>query len=158
MLETFGNLWELADQGCDALVITTNGYVRKDGNAVMGRGIAKEAANLFPELPQNLGQQLRKNGNNCYVFPSLAYDVVTFPVKPIFGPDGTPGWKTKAQIPLIIKSAKQLVEFANRYDWTDILMPRPGCGNGGLSWKAVQGVLVPILDDRFTAVTFGFDR
>lgn len=155
MLETYGNLWEMADQGCDALVITTNGYVRKDGLAVMGRGIAKEAAYNFPKLPYELGIQIRKNGNNCYVFPNPGFDLVTFPVKPMYGPEGEPGWRAKAQLGLIEKSARQLVALANRYDWTDVIMPRPGCGFGGLKWEKVRPLLAPILDDRFTAVTFG---
>lgn len=155
MLETHGNLWELAD-GCDALVITTNGFVRKDGQAVMGRGIAKEAAEFYPELPKQLGRDLKTNGNHCYVYSGLEeYDIVTFPVKPVWGPNGIPGWKTKAEIPLIIQSAKELVRFADKYDWVDVLLPRPGCGNGNLNWKDVRPILGKILDDRFTAVTFG---
>ena len=154
MLETYGNLWELANEGCDALVITTNGYVRKDGQAVMGRGIAREAAVRFSDLPQALGTRLRKEGNNCYVFSYPNYDIVSYPVKPIFGPDGEPGWKAKATISLIKKSAMELSRLADRYDWTDVLMPRPGCGNGGLRWENVQPHLAIMLDDRFTAVTF----
>jgi hypothetical protein len=155
MLETYGNLWELADQGCDALVITTNGYVRKDGRAVMGRGIAKEAADRFLELPGQLGTALRKEGNHCFVFAYQPYDIVAFPVKPIFGPNGEPGWRARAEIPLIETSARELVKLADRYDWTDVLMPRPGCGFGSLKWAQVKPVISPILDDRFTAVTFG---
>ena len=154
MLETFGDLWDLAEQGCDALVITTNGYVRKDGRAVMGRGIAKEAADRFLELPAFLGSAIRREGNHCFLFAWQPYDIVTFPVKPTFGPNHEPGWKVKAQLPLIEASAKELVTFADRYDWTDVLLPRPGCGNGGLKWAQVQPVLKDILDDRFTAVTF----
>jgi hypothetical protein len=155
MLETYGNLWELADSGCDALVITTNGYVRRDGRAVMGKGIAKEAADRYLELPGMLGLALRKEGNHCFVFAYQPYDIVTFPVKPTFGPNYEPGWRMRADITLIEKSARELVTFADRYDWTDVLAPRFGCGNGQLLWKNVKPVVKEILDDRFTVVTFG---
>lgn len=158
MLEAFGDIWELADEGCDALVITTNGYVKKsDGLAVMGRGIANQAAKRFPKLPAELGWCLRQYGNHCFVFSghSPHYDIVTFPVKPTFGPKGEPGWMVKAELPLIAQSAKELVGIAKRYDWIDILVPRPGCGYGMLHWGNVKPVLSRILDDRFTAITYG---
>ena len=43
MIETSGNLWHFHTQG-RWVVTTTNGSVRKDGCAVMGRGVAREAA------------------------------------------------------------------------------------------------------------------
>ena len=129
--------------------------VRKDGQAVMGRGVAKEAADLLPELPKLLGQELRKFGNHCFIFSIIpVFDIITFPVKPTFGPNHEPGWQVRAEIPLIKQSAYELVKFANRYDWVDVLLPRPGCGNGGLKWKDVKPVLTEILDDRFTAITW----
>ena len=40
MNEVNGNLW---DSNADIIVITTNGAVRKDGAAIMGRGVALQA-------------------------------------------------------------------------------------------------------------------
>lgn len=155
MLKEYGNLWELADEGCNALVITTNGFVRKDGQAVMGRGIAKEAADRFPELPKELGTLLRNHGNQCYpLWGYTAYTIVTFPVKPVWGPNGVPGWRANAELPIIKQSAEELVALADKYEWTDILLPRPGAGYGHLKWEDVEPMLSNILDNRFTVVTF----
>lgn len=49
MKETFGNIWELA-KPYDGIVITTNGYVNKRGEAVMGKGIAYQAKQREPEI------------------------------------------------------------------------------------------------------------
>lgn len=156
MLEAYGNIWDIIDEGgWDALVITTNGYVAKDGRAVMGRGIAKEAADKFLELPGQLGRLLKIYGNEVNIFSGYApYDLVTLPVKPTFGPNGIPGWKAKAQLPLIETSIKQLVYYTDRYGWRDVLLPRPGCGYGGLKWPDVKPMLSSYLDDRFTVVTW----
>ena len=54
MIEVFGDAWELSKD--HFLCITTNGEVKINGQAVMGKGIAKEAANRFPELPEAFGR------------------------------------------------------------------------------------------------------
>jgi hypothetical protein len=156
MLEAYGNIWDIVDEGgWDALAITTNGYVAKNGRAVMGRGIAKEAADRFPELAGQLGTAIKNFGNIVHVFSGYApYDLVSFPVKPVFGPHSEPGWQAKADPQLIYSSSKELVFFADRYGWKDVLLPRPGTGNGRLHWDVVKRIIQPILDDRFTVVTW----
>jgi len=42
--EVDGNLWEIE---ADWRVITTNGFVKKDGRAVMGRGVARQALQRY---------------------------------------------------------------------------------------------------------------
>jgi hypothetical protein len=157
MLEANGDLWKLAvEHGVDAVVITTNGFRKSDGSCVMGRGCALEAKTRWPELPARLGEYLRQYGNRCFRFrlDGFAPDLVTMPVKPERGPDGKPGFSAKAELPLILESARQLVEMAEKFGWTQILIPRPGCGYGALSWDEVGPALGLLLDDRFTAVSF----
>jgi hypothetical protein len=43
--------------------------------------------------------------------------------------------------------------MADKFRWQHIVMPRPGCGNGGLDWADVEPVLSKLLDDRFTVIT-----
>lgn len=148
MREVRGDLWELAPE-MGAVCITTNGYVKKNGEAVMGRGCALEAAQRFPSLPALLGEHLQLAGNHVYVvYVKHEYDLVTFPVKH--------HWRQRASLDLIIRSANELVALADpkRMGWETILLPRPGCGNGGLSWHIVGSTLARILDDRFTVVTY----
>lgn len=173
MLEAYGNIWDLF-KDYDAVVITTNGFVKTNGEAVMGRGIALEAKEHFDNLPERLGLAIREEGNRVFIFPHYynrvstklssvyrGFDfqnmgrVITFPVKPIMGANGKPGWSVKAEIGLIETSCKQLIELLDKTPWiSKVIMPRPGCGNGGLKWEDVKPVIEPLLDDRFTVVTF----
>lgn len=137
MIEAIGDLWKdrlLAS----AICITTNGDVNREGRAVMGRGVAKQAAERFPQLPRLVACSIWAIGN--HVAPILE-NLVTFPVKH--------HWDEKADFHLIERSARELVQLANDVRWTDIRLPRPGCGNGGLRWQDVRPLLEPILDDRF---------
>lgn len=173
MKEAKGNLW---DMPCDAVCISTNGFVKNNGECVMGRGCAKEAAEYFPEIPKLLGTKLKKYGNVVQTirhFEGVA--ILAYPVKPVsfeffneldcegivshmrykFNPgDEVPGWACVAEMEIIERSAKELVALADRHGWKNILLPRVGCGAGELSWSKVKPVLDEILDDRFTAVTF----
>ncbi len=143
MKEIFGDLFEQKD--ADAICITTNGNVKKNGEAVMGRGCAKEADRRW-NCSKTLGEAIEEGGNFPIIFHRTGdYDVVSFPVKH--------KWWEKADMSLIKESAKCLVSFANIYEWKKVVLPRPGCGNGRLDWKDVKRVLEPILDDRFYVIT-----
>lgn len=147
MQEARGDLWVLVQPG-DALVITTNGDVTKRGWAVMGRGVALEAAKAFEGvgLKERLGSLLQTNGNHAFLLAVPApFRLVTMPVKR--------HWHEAADLDLIVRSAQELVRLADRYNWQTIWMPRPGCGNGRLNWADVKPAIEGILDDRFIAVT-----
>lgn len=150
MIEVFGDLWAYHS---DALVITTNGTVKVNGECVMGRGCAAEAKAIWPKLPAMLGQHISEAGNVPKVFhlPALSnldceHLVVSFPVKH--------HWMEKADPVLIKESAIALKRIADEASWKVCVMPRPGCGNGGLKWEQVKPILAPILDDRFHVIDF----
>lgn len=122
------NLWEIYEEG-EIICITTNGSLKKNGEAVMGAGCAKEAAAKFPWLPKALGEHLVINGNVVGMFG----DIITFPVKH--------NWYENADINLIKESYDDLL---NLVDCWNVYLPRPGCGNGHLSWETVKEALLPI--------------
>jgi O-acetyl-ADP-ribose deacetylase (regulator of RNase III) len=70
--------------------------------------------------------------------------LVVFPVKH--------EWMELADLALIQQSAYELIALADRLEWRRVVLPRPGCGNGGLTWDQVQPLLWD-LDDRFVVVT-----
>lgn len=139
MLEANGNLWESpAHWKC----ITTNGFVKNNGEAVMGRGCAREAAQRHPKLPKQLGSIIKNNGNHVGMFPN--YALITFPVKH--------HWREKADIDLIKRSCHELelILLAGETAY----LPRPGCGNGQLNWSDVRPEIEGILSDKVTVITF----
>lgn len=144
MQEIYGDIWEQHKLGRWA-VITTNGDTRKDGACVMGRGVAKQAADKFPNLPFKLGEALRTGGNKVHIFDYL--HIITLPVKY--------HWKAQADLDLIEKSLQQLVAWANipPRKHGKFYMVRPGCDNGKRDWETeVKPLCEKYLDDRFVIV------
>lgn len=147
MKEVTGNLWTYP---ADVRVITTNGFVKKNGEAVMGRGCALEAAKKYPSLPKVLGDHIKSNGNHVsWLYGCDRGELLwSFPVKH--------NWYEKADLTLIERSARELYnEFNAKKSVKVVVLPRPGCGNGQLNWNDVRPILEPILDDRFHVITFG---
>ena len=142
-----GDAWEVYAKGnYTFLGITTNGFVRKDGACVMGRGIAATAKQKYPRLPYTIGSHILKHGNivGKWYNPTKNINILSFPVKH--------NWYDMADINLIIKSCKQLMEILGPDE--TVLLPRPGCGNGKLDWMEVQKIITPLLDDRVTIISW----
>ena len=146
MLEVKGNAWDVY-LDYDVLCLTTNGFVKSNGECVMGAGIAKTAKTKFPKVPHILGTYIKKYGNRCFKIAKVNdTHLVSFVVKHV--------WWDKADMDLIRKSCKEITEMADKFGWEKILLPRPGCGNGKLKWNDVKPVLSDLLDDRFHVITF----
>lgn len=139
MREITGDLFDF-HTGDNWIAITTNGFVKANGEAVLGRGTARQAAIKYPFLPKALGVRLRETGNHVYRLPK---NIFSFPVKDV--------WWEKARPPLISRSVRELIEMVDDLKAPAVYMPRPGCGNGGLDWAQVKPLLAS-LDDRFTIV------
>ncbi len=177
MNEMKGDLWNHVGHA-DAIGITTNGTVKKDGAAVMGKGIAKQALDRFPGIDRRLAAYLTQYGNRpaklteqdgtwICSFPTKAgptmvhsreeaNTVVVEHMRDRFRyPAEVPGWAMRSDLLLIEQSARHLVEMADKFGWKSIIIPAPGSGNGELAYADVRAVLAPILDDRFTIITYG---
>ena len=105
----------------------TNGTINSNGEAVMGRGIAKQLKDMYPAIPKTLATQLRLRGNTISYLGY--YDMShwwSFPVKH--------NWQDKANVSLISFSLMVLKSMLNRTQPFCVLMPRVGCGNGKLDW------------------------
>lgn len=142
MKEIHGELWDYFGKPDCIVCITTNGFVKKNGEAVMGAGNAKQAKERMPWLPGVFGTVLKELGNVVHLFgtPGEEEMIVVFPVKH--------NWWERADTELIKKSAERLKLYATRWfkEYTFIL-PRPGCGNGGLRWEDVRPLLEGLPDN-----------
>lgn len=143
-----GDIWKCHATGA-WVGIPTNGYIKNNGNLVMGRGLALQASERFPELPAQLGAHVNANGNTVCMFPKLG--IFTFPTKH--------NWIEPADMNLIESSAQQLADyFAEGYnlgaDLPMIALPKVGCGNGELPWKEVEPIIRAYLGEIVTIVDY----
>lgn len=150
MIEQTADLWSFSGTDADAICITTNGTIKANGEAVMGRGCAREARDQNPAIDRILGNAIAIRGNRPHllrrrVTTTQPPNLVSFPVKH--------HWYEKADIELIRQSAQSLALMATHHGWRKVILPRPGCGNGQLDWDDVKPVIEPLLDDRFVVVT-----
>ncbi len=157
----------------DAFCIPTNGYLKDNGHNVMGAGIAK-IANEKWSLASKLGYYLKLTDADIpYVLDRIDNTyILNFPVKPVYRQatednivghmkgkfklgDYVPGWACKAEIQIIKRSIYCLQQMVDFYGWNKILLPKPGCGNGGLKWDEVKLAIQSILDNRFFIIDKG---
>ena len=130
MIEMACNLWlERADYRC----ILTTGVVTEEGLAVLESPLAKEAATRFAGLDLDLGRLITARGNHVHV---IRQGLVSFPIQQFqwSGPN----------LQIIERSAQELSGLVGA---AKTLLPRPGCGEGELSWEDVSQALASLPDN-----------
>jgi len=148
------NITDLWKQG-KIVCTTTNGFVKKDGSAVMGRGNALAMSQTIPDLPKLLGQFIKKYGNRVgFIYQR---SVISFPVKPITGTihnalpyiikkfketDTIPGFLCKADLNIIETSMNQLNDLVKKFKLEEVYLPIPGVNNGQLKFTEVEPILM----------------
>jgi hypothetical protein len=160
----------IMEEGVDAICITTNSHYTEDGEACMGGGCAGVCARRWPETSLRLGKCLKNFGTNVpfvigaldkegnYIEPSLKIIkekkfktlIISFPT--------IDSLLEGAKLSLIKQSAEELVKMVYRFELKGIVCPRMGVGIGGLVWADVKPIVEPLLDDRFTIVSFDHEE
>ena len=139
MIEQMGDIWSY--DGVSVIVLTTNGSLTRAGKAVPGNGVTRQAVDRHPWISEKLGQLIRLHGNHVF---DLGDSLATFPVEDT-------AW-SQPDLRIIARSAEELRSLADTSGWQKILVPRPGCGGGGLRWQDVRPLLEPWFDNRFTVI------
>lgn len=147
-----GNIWDY--EASHLIVIPVNiGWKLKGGANIMGKGLALQAADKYPEFALWYGQECQKGRSKT---PTLMYPngpLIAFPVKPLNPEAPWLSWRNKADLGLIERSARELAAFRTDHP---IAVSMVGCGAGGLEMSEVRPILDKHLsDDRFTLVLFG---
>lgn len=136
-----GNLWDTKD---DIILVTTNAFVKKNGELVMGRGAAREANRLYPELSQTLGRFI-----NDYFEPRQYGVLVLFPNQ-IKNSEGKYlgafqvkyNWWENARLDLINLSTNMLIgAMKDIFIDKTCSMNFPGIGNGKLTYDEVYPII-----------------
>ena len=129
------DLWKYEGKA-DLIVISTNSYIKKDGELVMGRGLALQAKNRYPELPRLFGQKIPHLGvYGLVVVKHQGKLFGAFQVKRHF--------RDRAEIALIENSTRKLRDFLKENP-VSVVMNFPGIGYGRLRNKV--GEIKEILD------------
>lgn len=149
-----GDMWDAFNK-TGWFLITTNPITRKDGSAVMGRGIAKQAAERFPTLQLDFGRKLS-------MYKTAAPEIPVPNVSTIgwYGDNSTPvgwfmvkdHWAADAKLDIIRASVSRLLGAFDAIAWgeldpvTRVDLNFPGIGNGKLSREEVLPLLEPLPD------------
>lgn len=176
MHEITGDLFE--SEQADAICVLTNGFVNAQGSNTMGKGCALDAKQRWPGIQLVVGARIRMSGNHVFLLtepndfgdilldvpdawkvpvlgtdppmkaaPMVPYHILTFPTKQ--------HWSEPSDLKLIELSCSQLMTHVNTYGWKSVVLPRPGCGAGGLSWEnEVRPLISSILDQRIYVIDF----
>jgi len=149
-----GDIW--AYEKSTFIVVPVNIGYRRDGANPMGRGVALEAARRYPDFPAWFGAKCLELGAETPVLRCHGTPLLAFPTKPFNRENPAMSWKSRADLGLIERSAKQLAQWPGN---EPIALPLPGCGNGGLDMSEVRPILDKHLSDgRFVLVLWENDR
>lgn len=136
-----GNMWDVFGK-TDLFLITTNPVVRKDGYAVMGAGIAKQAATKYPEIPKSFGQLLENSDDSrdkCGWICTLNGQAIGyFMVKD--------HWANTARVDIIAESIDDLKSWLTSHKYSRVDLNFPGIGNGKLKREDVLPLLEQLPD------------
>ena len=135
---TKGNVFEHLD--LDYVCITTNSILNKNGELVMGAGVALEAKQRFPELPKVYGSKIKNMGLVGGEYLLLHHNnLIAFQTKI--------NYKDKSPLDLVKKSVTRLKFLATLFDDCIFGLPFPAINNGGLTKEVVLPIIQSLPDN-----------
>jgi len=148
------DLWAVWNQG-HPIVIPTNIGWKHDGSAVMGRGLARAAASMFPRLPKLYGEACQRYANGeaesaCVYYADARLYLA--PSKPLNRTEPHLSWRGQATLATIHSSLQAIKEAVDTEKVAGLAMPLLGTGNGGLSIQSVYNLTVTELADTVGVV------
>lgn len=134
-----GNIFDDFDT-LDYVGITTNSILNKQGELVMGAGIAKTAKEYNKHLPLLFGSQIKaKEVEGGFYGVLLQGKYFAFQTKR--------HWKDKSDIQDVIRSINILNRGAEKHPMKIFGLPFPAINNGGLKAKDVLPYLEALPDN-----------
>lgn len=155
-----GDIWALQQSMHGALVVVpVNCGFNDSGIAIMGAGVAKQAAERFRWLRATWGTYCL-GAYHAGVLPDPHVDwtsrTILVPTKGCRRENPALSWSLPGDLALVELGLVWLRTFSISWFRTEerILLPLIGCGLGGLSQSDVVPLLEKYLDDRFTLVDY----
>lgn len=144
-----GDMWS-AFSGADLFLATANSTVTRAGYLVMGKGIAKEVKDRYPDLAYNLGQAIILKGRWPQQRYGLLVNLTWDEVPPDYHKIGLfqvkYDYRTQADLDLIEYSTEALCDFCEHFPEAEIHLNFPGIGAGGLKPKQVLPIITWLPD------------
>lgn len=163
MIEIQGDIWKTP---CHWICVPTNGIVKANGEAVMGKGVALQTVKKIWNAPMVLGESIKKYGNKVHEIGRFTRENYVPKVDPeknwnpgivvvtVFAFPTKHNYKDKSDLKLIEKSCEQMAglykgrvslnalqpENEARPLIPKVLLPAIGCGLGGLAWEDVKPI------------------
>lgn len=103
---------------------------------VMGKGVALEFKNRYPEMfcrYKQLCEDKTLNIGTLYLWKKEKKWVLLFPTKE--------HWRNPSRLEYIEEGLKKFAQNWDKLGADSIAFPRLGCGNGGLDWRDVQPLM-----------------
>jgi hypothetical protein len=149
-----GNIWQLLGVN-DAAVIPVNVGWRKNGTAIMGKGLAYQANFRFPNLALTWGSICKDRRTKTTVIyckfhnkSGIPLTLVLFPTKPFNSSSPWLSWQNPSDENLVIKGLEELKNLG-RMVKGNIYLPLLGCGEGGLDPTRIEILMGQYLPDDF---------
>lgn len=120
------DIWALHDSGF-WVVVPTNTCKKKDGSAVMGAGLARDAALRYTDLAARYGESL--TGGRAYL---------AVPERRLLLGPTKEDWRKPARMELVEKLLAKVKRWCDKNPNEAAAVPALGCGLGGLSYGFVR--------------------
>lgn len=120
---------------------------------VMGKGVALEFKNRYPEMfyrYKQLCEGKMLNIGTLYLWKKEKKWVLLFPTKE--------HWRNPSRLEYIEEGLKKFAENWDKLGSDSIAFPRLGCGNGGLDWNDVQPLMEKYLKNIPMQIYIYVDR
>lgn len=141
---TTGNIWrDFEFSMSEFIVIPINKVVDKNGDLVMGAGLARNCKSIWRErkIEAELGSLMRAFDFKKNVFFLKVPKVIAFATKE--------HWRDKSNSKIIKKSLLELksILLNEEFELNEVVrMPKIGCGLGGMNWPEVKKMILDILE------------
>jgi hypothetical protein len=124
-----GDMWSAWDEA-GLFLITTNSCINQRGELVMGRGIARQAKEIWPKLPKALGRTILEVCGHLGEYGLLISD--RWPLLKLGAFQVKRHWREKARLSVLQRSAEMLGVWAEAHPKVEVHLNFPGIGHGGL--------------------------
>lgn len=140
MREVQGNLWDYYGKAPHVCCIPINQTIKKNGRLVMGRGVAAQAKHRFRNLDLDVAVQFRRQAT--YVFWVRPRVSDGHPNRNLLMVVTKNRWWQPTTASLLTSMLVELRQFAEANPFMTFILPRPGCGNGGMDWPYVRELMI----------------